>query len=295
MAVFIHETTTECELSATIQRNKAYEAVEVTDNYLKIEARGISKAFGNAQVLCDVNLTMEPGVIFGFVGANGAGKTTLMRIIMGVLLFDSGEIRINNHSASQDDRRQIGYMPSERGLYAKMRVFEQLVFFAEIRGMKKSEARKSAREWIERLDIAQYAEKNLETLSTGNQQRVQLAVALVAKPRALILDEPFSGLDPIAVKTMSDVIREQAREGLPILFSSHQLELIDQVSTEVAIISHGKIIATGTPTELRKAAKSPETIEIPTPLATIFGDLIAEDEIGHDKAVSGLERRVKNA
>ena len=256
---------------------------------------GISKAFGSTQALCDVNLTMEPGVIFGFVGANGAGKTTLMRIIMGVLLSDSGEILINDHSASQDNRRRIGYMPSERGLYAKMKIFEQLVFFAEIRGMEKSEARKSAKEWIERLGIARYAEKNLETLSTGNQQRVQLAVALIAKPRALILDEPFSGLDPIAVRTMSDVIREQAREGLPILFSSHQLELIDQVSTKVAIISHGKIIATGTPTELRKVAKAPETIEIPTPLATIFGDLIADDETYHNKVVSEFERRGKNA
>jgi len=262
---------------------------------MKIETRNISKAFGSIQALNDVSISIAPGVICGFVGANGAGKTTLMRIIMGVLLSDSGEVLLSNRPVSRDSRRQIGYMPSERGLYAKMKVFEQLVFFAEIRGMEKSEARKNAREWIERLDIAQYAEKNIETLSTGNQQRVQLAVALIAKPRALILDEPFSGLDPIAVKTMSDVIREQAGKGLPILFSSHQLELIDQVSTEVAIISHGKIIAYGSPAELRKAAKAPETIEIPTPLATIFGDLIAEDETGHNKAVSKLERRVKNA
>ena len=262
---------------------------------MKIEARNISKAFGSIQALDDVSISIEPGVIYGFVGANGAGKTTLMRIIMGVLLTDNGEVLLNSKPASQDSRRQIGYMPSERGLYAKMRVFEQLVFFAEIRGLDKPEARKSANEWIERLDISKYAEKNLETLSTGNQQRVQLAVALIAKPRALILDEPFSGLDPIAVKTMSDVIREQAGKGLPILFSSHQLELIDQVSNEVAIISHGKIIATGSPAELRKAAKAPEKIEIPTPLATIFGDLIAEDEIEHDKAVSELERSVKNA
>ena len=257
---------------------------------MKIEIRGLNKMFGSIQALNDVSLIMEPGVIFGFVGANGAGKTTLMRIIMGVLLSDSGEILINNHPASQVNRRQIGYMPSERGLYAKMKVFEQLVFFAEIRGMEKAEARDSAMEWIERLEIAQYAGKNLETLSTGNQQRVQLAVALIAKPKALILDEPFSGLDPIAVKTMSDVIREQAGKGLPILFSSHQLELIDQVSANVAIISRGKIIATGAPAELRKAAKVPETIEIPTPLATIFGDLISEDEADEDRAV--IERRV---
>jgi ABC-2 type transport system ATP-binding protein len=262
---------------------------------MKIEARGISKAFGGTQALSDVSLAMAPGVVFGFVGANGAGKTTLMRIIMGVLLTDSGEILINGNPATQDSRRRIGYMPSERGLYAKMKILEQLVFFAEIRGMKKPEARKQAMAWIERLGIDQYADKMLETLSTGNQQRVQLAVALVAKPRALILDEPFSGLDPIAVRTMSDVIREQAGEGLPILFSSHQLELVDQVSTEVAIISHGKIIATGTPAELRRAAKAPETIEVPTPLATIFGDLIAQDESAHDKAAAERGKGVKHA
>ncbi|MCL2002147.1 ATP-binding cassette domain-containing protein [Candidatus Saccharibacteria bacterium] len=256
---------------------------------MEIEARGISKAFAHGlsggapkkQALTDVNLTMKPGEIFGFVGANGAGKTTLMRIIMGVLLADSGEVLVNGKPATQADRRQIGYMPSERGLYAKMKVLEQLVFFAEIRGLDKPAAQKQAMEWMERLDIMQYADKNLETLSTGNQQRVQLAVALIAKPKALILDEPFSGLDPIAVKTMSDVIREQAKKGLPILFSSHQLELIDQVSTEVAIISYGKIIATGTPAQLRKAANAPETIKIPTPLATIFGDLISKDEVNH--------------
>jgi len=267
--------------------------IALADNNIKIEAKGISKAFGDIQALSDVDLTMEPGVIFGFVGANGAGKTTLMRIIMGVLMSDSGEILINGYPATHDSRRQIGYMPSERGLYAKMKVYEQLVFFAEIRGMKKSTARKQAIEWIERLDIVQYADKKLETLSTGNQQRVQLAVALIAKPRALILDEPFSGLDPIAVKSMSGVVREQAGEGLPILFSSHQLELVDQVSTEVAVISHGKIIATGTPADLRKAAKAPETIEIPTPLASIFGDLIAQDEAAHINTTAKPDKKVK--
>ncbi|MCL2371757.1 ATP-binding cassette domain-containing protein [Candidatus Saccharibacteria bacterium] len=250
---------------------------------MKIEVRGINKSFGRKQALKDVNLVMKPGEITGFVGANGAGKTTLMRIIMGVLLSDSGEVIIDGRPATANDRRQIGYMPSERGLYAKMKVLEQLMFFAEIRGMKKAAARKQALEWMERLNIMEYAGKNLETLSTGNQQRVQLAVALIAKPRALILDEPFSGLDPMAVETMSNVIREQAKSGMPILFSSHQLELIDQISTEVAIISRGQIIATGTPAALRKQAKVPETIKIPTPLKNIFGDLIAQDEVKQEK------------
>ena len=245
---------------------------------MKIEAIGISKAFGSTQALDDVSITMNPGAIVGFVGANGAGKTTLMRIIMGVLLTDRGEVLINGEPATPDTRRRIGYMPSERGLYAKMKIFEQLVFFAQIRGIKKSEAKKQASEWIERLDISQHASKKLEALSTGNQQRVQLAVALIAKPKALILDEPFSGLDPIAVKNMSDIIREQANEGVPILFSSHQLELIDQISTEVSIISHGKIVVSGTPAELRRTADAPETIEIPTPLSRIFGDIISKDE-----------------
>jgi ABC-2 type transport system ATP-binding protein len=262
---------------------------------MKIEVRGINKTFGKKQALADVNLTMKPGEIFGFVGANGAGKTTLMRIIMGVLLADSGEVLIDGKPATQADRRKIGYMPSERGLYAKMKIFEQLVFFAEIRGLDNSAAKKQAFEWIERLDIMEYADKNLETLSTGNQQRVQLAVALIAKPKALILDEPFSGLDPLAVQTMSDVIREQAKEGLPVLFSSHQLELVDQISTEVAVISHGKIVATGSPKELRKAAKAPETIKIPTPLAHIFGDLIASDEAKYDQTQAKLTGKAKNA
>jgi len=249
---------------------------------MKIEVRGINKAFGRKQALDNVDMTLNPGVIFGFVGANGAGKTTLMRIIMGVLLSDSGEVLVNDRPATAADRRLIGYMPSERGLYAKMKVLEQLIFFAEIRGLKQPAAKKQALEWMERLNIMEYADKNLETLSTGNQQRVQLAVALIANPKALILDEPFAGLDPMAVETMSNVIREQAKRGIPILFSSHQLDLVDQVSTEVAIISYGKIIASGTPAALRKAAKVPATIEIPTPLKNIFGDLIAQDEIKNE-------------
>ncbi|MDR0979546.1 MAG: ATP-binding cassette domain-containing protein [Candidatus Nomurabacteria bacterium] len=250
---------------------------------MKIEVRGVNKFFGNKQALKDVNLALQKGEIFGFVGANGAGKTTLMRIIMGVLLPDSGEVLIDDRPATQNDRRQIGYMPSERGLYAKMKVFEQLVFFAEIRGLSNPAAKKQASEWIERLNIMEYADKNLETLSTGNQQRVQLAVALIAKPKALILDEPFSGLDPLAVQTMSDVIREQAAAGLPVLFSSHQLDLVDQISNQVAVISHGQIVATGSPEQLRKTAHAPATIKIPTPLSHIFGDLIAKDEAKNDQ------------
>lgn len=249
---------------------------------MKIEARDIERTFGKNKALDKVNLTLKPGDIFGFVGANGAGKTTLMRVIMGVLTPDSGEVLIDGHEATTEDRKRIGYMPSERGLYAKMKVLEQLIFFAEVRGLNKATARKEATRWLERLGIEQYADKPLQTLSTGNQQRVQLAVALVAHPKALILDEPFSGLDPLAVETMSDVIREQAKKGVPVLFSSHQLELIDQISTEVAIISHGKIVAVGTPENLRKMAKVPATVRIPTPLKDIFGDLIKNDEGGRN-------------
>ena len=245
---------------------------------MKIEIRDITRTFGKNKVLDGVNLTLDSGDIFGFVGANGAGKTTLMRIIMGVLTPDSGQILINGHPATPDDRKQIGYMPSERGLYAKMNVLEQLIFFAKIHGLDHASAQKESLRWLKTLDIEQYSHKPLQTLSTGNQQRVQLAVALVAKPKALILDEPFSGLDPLAVETMSEVIRQQAKKGVSVLFSSHQLELIDQVSTSVAIISHGKIAAIGTPDSLRKMAKAPATIRIPTPLKDIFGDLIKHDE-----------------
>ncbi|MDR0951261.1 MAG: ATP-binding cassette domain-containing protein [Candidatus Ancillula sp.] len=249
---------------------------------MKLEVKNISKCFESGkkavQALDGVSFEINSGEIFGFVGANGAGKSTTMRIIMGVLSLDNGEVLVDGKQISQEDRQAIGYMPSERGLYPKMKVNQQLQFFGEIHGLSPKEAKEQADFWIDKLSVREYAEKTLTTLSTGNQQRVQLAAALVGKPKMLILDEPFSGLDPLAVKVMSGVIKEFANQGMPVLFSSHQLELIDELADKVGIIQKGKMVADGTPDELRKQAHAPAKIEIPTPLANIFGDLIKEGE-----------------
>ncbi|MDR1861872.1 MAG: ATP-binding cassette domain-containing protein [Candidatus Ancillula sp.] len=247
---------------------------------MKIELTNLSKQFNSGslkvQALDNVSFVIEPGEILGFVGANGAGKSTTMRILMGVLNADQGEVLLDGVPANTDLRQKIGYMPSERGLYPKMEVKEQIVFFAKIHGMTTAQARESASYWLKKLDIEQHAKKQLSSLSTGNQQRVQLAAALVSNPEALVLDEPFSGLDPIAVEVMSDVIREFANKGAPVLFSSHQLELVDEISDKVAIIKRGRILHIGTPAELRREVNAPETITIPTPLSQIFGGLIQE-------------------
>jgi ABC-2 type transport system ATP-binding protein len=244
--------------------------------------RGLNKQFGAAsgaiQALDDVSFRVEPGEIFGFVGANGAGKTTTMRVIMGVLMPDSGEVLLGDRPATAIMRCQIGYMPSERGLYPKMKVLDQLMFFGQLRGLSKAEAKVQAADLLKAFDVEQYASKQLQTLSTGNQQRIQLAVTLIGNPRALILDEPFSGLDPSAVDVMIGVLRNWASRGVPIVFSSHQLELVDKLSDKVGIIKKGQIVAYGTQDELRAKVGAEPTITIPTPLANIFGNLISVEK-----------------
>jgi ABC-2 type transport system ATP-binding protein len=244
-----------------------------------IEVRNVSKAFNSdsrtVQALDDVSFVVPDGEIVGFVGANGAGKTTCMRIIVGVLVGDSGEILYNGTPIDAEVRRSIGYMPSERGLWAKDKVFPQLQYLAELHGLTSSDAAQEVEKWLTELDVIQYKDAKLQTLSTGNAQRVQLASALVSRPKMLILDEPFSGLDPIAVMNMSETIRKMTESGVSVLFSSHQLELIDELCDKVLIIQAGKIVQDGTPSELREKAGAPPTVMIPTPLANIFKELIS--------------------
>ncbi len=190
--------------------------------------------------------------MFGFVGPNGAGKTTTMRIVLGVLAPDRGEVRWNGRPIGPDERRRIGYMPEERGLYPKMRVGEQLAYLAELHGIESAEARQRAERWMERLGVADRADDAVEALSLGNQQRVQLAAALVHEPDLLVLDEPFSGLDPVGVDVLSEVLREEtSRRGVPVVFSSHQLELVERLCDAVAIVNAGRLVAAGAVEELR--------------------------------------------
>lgn len=191
--------------------------------------------------------------MFGFVGPNGAGKTTAMRIVLGVLRPDAGEVHWRGDPVSPATRRRFGYMPEERGLYPKMRVGEQLSYLARLHGFCKGDAEDAAIRWMERLDIDGRAGDKVEALSLGNQQRVQLAAALVHDPELLVLDEPFSGLDPVGVDTLSEVLLERVEAGVPVVFSSHQLELVERLCEAVAIILDGRLVAEGPVEELRSA------------------------------------------
>ena len=212
---------------------------------------GLSKRFGSLQALDDLSLSLDRGEIVGFVGANGAGKSTTMRIVMGVLAADSGAVTWKGAPMDASIRRTIGYMPEERGLYPRMKVAEQLIYLARLHGLSTSAAKTAANQWTERLGLEERRGDEVQSLSLGNQQRVQLAAALVSDPELLILDEPFSGLDPVAVDVMSQVILERAAAGVPTLFSSHQLDVVERLCDRVVIIRSGRLVADGTVPELQ--------------------------------------------
>lgn len=204
---------------------------------MTLTINGVSKRYGDVVALDDVTFEVRPGELFGFVGSNGAGKTTTMRIVLGVLAADSGEVRLDSRPVDLDVRRTIGYMPEERGLYPKMKVGAQLSYLARLHGLSRSDADAAVARWTGRLGIAERVDDAVDALSLGNQQRVQLAAALVHDPKVLVLDEPFSGLDPVAVDVMSDVLIEKAETGVPVIFSSHQLDLVQRLCHRVGIIS----------------------------------------------------------
>lgn len=210
------------------------------------------KSYGSVTALNGLSFHVNPGELFGFVGSNGAGKTTAMRIILGVLAADSGRVTWQGQPLDHDVRRDIGYMPEERGLYPRMKVGEQLIYLARLHGLSADEAADAMERWTEKLDIAHRRDDLVQTLSLGNQQRVQLAAALVSDPTIMVLDEPFSGLDPVAVDVMSDVLREKTREGVPVIFSSHQLSLVENLCDRVGIISEGAMVTVGEIDELRQ-------------------------------------------
>ncbi|WP_435155221.1 ABC transporter ATP-binding protein [Amycolatopsis sacchari] len=217
----------------------------------RLEIDGISKTYGTTTALRGLTFDVRAGELFGFVGSNGAGKTTAMRIVLGVLAADSGAVRWDGAPITLETRRRIGYMPEERGLYPRMKVGEQLTYLARLHGLNAAAARRAAQEWTERLGVAARRDDEVQKLSLGNQQRVQLAAALVHDPEILVLDEPFSGLDPVAVDVMSDVLREKAAQGVPVVFSSHQLDLVQRLCDRVGIIRDGTLVACGGVDELR--------------------------------------------
>ena len=215
-----------------------------------LELAGLRRKFGDVLALDGLSFTVPPGQVFGFLGPNGAGKTTAMRAIVGVTSLDGGTVRWNGEPIGDEARRRIGYMPEERGLYPAMKVLEQLEYLARLHGLTQAAARSAARHWADRLGLAGQEQQKTEALSLGNQQRVQLAAALVHEPELLVLDEPFSGLDPTGVDAMSEVLAERAAAGVTMLFSSHQLDLVEHLCTSVAIIHHGALVAHGTVDDL---------------------------------------------
>jgi ABC-2 type transport system ATP-binding protein len=217
-----------------------------------LELIDLRRRFDDVVALDGVSFDVPEGRIVGFVGRNGSGKTTTMRIALGVLHADAGRVEWRGRPVDAVTRRRFGYMPEERGLYPKMRVHEQLVYLARLRGTPKGAASSRATELLELLEVVGDPNDRMETLSLGNQQRVQLAAALVHEPDVLVLDEPFSGLDPVGVDVLADVLRGQARDrGVPVVFSSHQLELVERLCDEVVLIDRGRVVARGTIAELR--------------------------------------------
>jgi ABC-2 type transport system ATP-binding protein len=230
-----------------------------------LELRELSKRFGKLQAVDDLNFDVRPGEVFGFVGSNGAGKTTTMRMVLGTLVEDAGDILWQGKPIDFEIRRRIGYMPEERGLYPKMRIGEQLDYLAQLHGATAQAAHDSVRRWLERFGLGGRTQDEVQKLSHGNQQRVQLAAALVFEPVLLVLDEPFAGLDPEAVDSMSEVLHERALSGTPVLFSSHQLDLVERICDRVGIIQKGRMIATGSVDELRR--QGPERYWVDAPQA----------------------------
>lgn len=240
----------------TPPRKRLADAVGSTTDGKGLEIEQLVVQFGEIRALDGMSFSVARGQLVGFLGPNGAGKTTTMRAALGLLRPQSGTVRWDGHPVDEATRQRVGYMPEERGLYPRMKVLDQVAYFGRLAGLDRTEAFDSAANWLDRLGLSARKDELVQNLSHGNQQRVQLAVALVHDPDLLVLDEPFSGLDPVAVQTMSAVIAERAEAGAAVLFSSHQLDLVEDLCEDVVIVDRGRVILSGTVTELRALSPS---------------------------------------
>ena len=219
-----------------------------------LQVSHLTRKFGDKTAVDNVTFDVPAGQMTGFVGGNGAGKTTTMRMIMGVLTASGGEVLLDGSPVTAADRARFGYMPEERGLYPKQPILDQLVYLGQLHRMSSAEARREAMDLLERFTLADRHKDKLESLSLGNQQRVQIAASLLHRPLVLILDEPFSGLDPAAVDSMVELLRERTRSGVPVLFSSHQLDLVDRLCDNLVVLKAGRVMASGSSDQLRANA-----------------------------------------
>ena len=211
---------------------------------MRLEVKNLYKNFGEAEILHGISFDVESGKAMGLLGRNGAGKTTTIRIIMNVFRANRGEVLLDGRPMNEQ-KVSIGYLPEERGLYPKKKVGEQIIYLACLRGMKPAQAKKNMRRWLERLEVAEYENRKLETLSKGNQQKVQLAQTLVCDPDLIILDEPFSGLDPVNSQILKDVIQEQIQTGKLVVFSSHQMNYVEEFCEDIVLINRGEVVLDG--------------------------------------------------
>ncbi|MPW24577.1 ATP-binding cassette domain-containing protein [Alkalibaculum sp. M08DMB] len=256
---------------------------------MKLEVKDIYKSFSDNEILHGISLSVESGKALGLLGRNGAGKTTTIRILMNLFDADSGEILINGQNFRALDH-QIGYLPEERGLYPKKKVIEQLIYLGQLRGLSKKEAKENSLHWLKRLGVEEYKDKKLETLSKGNQQKVQLAQTFLCNPDIIILDEPFSGLDPLNSQILKDIIRELIRENKLLIFSSHQMGYVEEFCEEIAIINFGEIVLDGNLKEIKSIfGQNRLTLSIVN-LAPEHLQIIFKEQLNHIAIVESIRK-----
>ncbi len=262
---------------------------------MKLEVKEVRKSFGDKEILHGINFEVESGKALGLLGRNGAGKTTTIRILMDVFHANSGEILLDGKTF-EPSQHQIGYLPEERGLYPKRTVIDQMIYLATLRGFKAKEARENAKKWLKRLEVEEYETRKLETLSKGNQQKVQLAATLVCNPEIVILDEPFSGLDPVNSQILKDVVNELIGEGKVVIFSSHQMSYVEEFCDNIAIINQGEVVLAGDLKEIKKdygknrlilSAENMSLAELEQKIEGAYGDLVSV--VGRQKEFLILE------
>ena len=213
----------------------------------------VTKRFGDIVALDDISFAVEPGRIFGLLGANGAGKTTSMRIVLDILRADAGRVTWKGVENTELPRRTWGYLPEERGLYPRMRVGEQLRFFASLYSVSDAEARREIGDWLDRFHIPDYLDRKVEELSKGNQQKIQFIAAILHDPEVLIMDEPFTGLDPVNVRLLKEAFVEMRDRGKTLIFSTHQMETVEELCEAIAIVDRGRVVVAGPVREVKRA------------------------------------------
>ena len=260
---------------------------------MKLEVRDLRKSFGGNEVLHGISFSVESGNALGLLGRNGAGKTTTIRILMNVFKGNAGAVLLDG-KPFDPAKHQIGYMPEERGLYPKKTVSEQLIYLGMLRGLSAKKAKENMKKWLAKMEVSEYENRKLETLSKGNQQKVQLAQTLITDPKIIILDEPFSGLDPVNSQILKDVISEQIRQGKLVIFSSHQMSYVEEFCQQIAILNHGDVVLSGELKEIKREfgrdrlvvsslEETPE--ELAHRLRDTFADLLEVEKVQKDRLI----------